>query len=172
MHWRCACFFWCLKSNFEKSYSFLAHLSQRFRMSYCDRLQSIVCNPSSIHVFENPGPIFFKLYVEPSVKGGLKIVQMVTVHKLRWPFCPYMVKTLKNLLKNQESFKAEYYIYSIRDSRATKFVQMMIIVWLLTFLRQGQICIPMHLYGENVLKKKIVFSKYSKDFLLKLAICD
>ena len=42
-------------------------------------------------------------------------------------------------------------VYSIEDSRSTKFVQMM------TFLRQGQICIPMHLYRENV--EKSFFSK-------------
>ena len=29
---------------------------------------------------------------------------------------------------------------------------MMVLGWPLTFLRQGQICVPMHLYGENVEK--------------------
>ena len=29
---------------------------------------------------------------------------------------------------------------------------MMIIGWPFTFLQQGQICIPIHLYGENVEK--------------------
>ena len=38
------------------------------------------------------------------------------------------------------------------DSRATKFVQMMTLGWHLTFLRQDQICVPMHLSGENVEK--------------------
>ena len=38
------------------------------------------------------------------------------------------------------------------DTKSTKFIQMMILDWPLTFLRQGQICIPMHLYGENVEK--------------------
>ena len=40
------------------------------------------------------------------------------------------------------------------------FVQMMTVCWTLTFLRQGQICVPIHLYGgfvemyfsQNVLK--------------------
>ena len=59
----------------------LTHLSQRFRMSYCDHLQSIVHHLLSIvHLstplnnfsFEIPGPIFFT-HVEPAVKGGLKI---------------------------------------------------------------------------------------------------
>ena len=49
-------------------------------MSYCDHSLSIVCHPS-VHSFtplndfssETPRPNFFKLYVEPCVKGGLKI---------------------------------------------------------------------------------------------------
>ena len=54
-------------------------------MSYCDHLPSVVrpsIHHSSVHTFTaalsdfssvTPGPIFFKLHVEPSVKGGLKI---------------------------------------------------------------------------------------------------
>ena len=38
------------------------------------------------------------------------------------------------------------------DSRSTKFVQMMTLGWHLTFLWQGHICIPMHLYGESIEK--------------------
>ena len=61
-----------------------------------------------------------------------------------------MVKTFKNLLlQNQESFKAESWYIALRS---TKFIQMVIVGWPLTFLWQGQICIPMHLYGENVEK--------------------
>ena len=41
-------------------------------------------------------------------------------------------------------------IYSIRDLRSTKFSQMMILGWSLTFLWQGQICSPIFFYGENV----------------------
>ena len=58
-------------------------------------------------------------------------------------------KTLKNLLQNQESFEADlgiqdwghkvYQVDSNDDSRLT-----------LIFLWQGQICIPILLYGENV----------------------
>ena len=43
-------------------------------------------------------------------------------------------------------------VYAIEDSSSTKFVQMMIVGWPLIFLWQGQICISMHLYGENVEK--------------------
>ena len=66
-----------------------------------------------------------------------------------------MVETLKNLLlKNQESFGSEIlvHVYSIKDSRSTKFVQMMTVRGPLIFLRQGQICVPMHFYGENIEK--------------------
>ena len=42
--------------------------------------------------------------------GDEKFVQMVSVRKSKWPPCPYMVKTLKNhILQNQESLKAEYW---------------------------------------------------------------
>ena len=48
------------------------------------------------------------------LKGDSKFIQMVTVRKSRWPPCPYMVKTLKNLiLQNRESFGTEsWYIAS------------------------------------------------------------
>ena len=39
------------------------------------------------------------------------------------------------------------------DSRSTKFVQIMTLDCPLTFLRQGQIFVPMHLNGENVEEK-------------------
>ena len=85
-------------------------------------------------------------------KGYCQFVQMVPRHWTRWPPCPYMVKTFKNfLLQNQESFGAES-VYSIEDSRSTKFVQMITLGCPLIFLRQGQICVPIHLYGENVEK--------------------
>ena len=61
----------------------------------------------------------------------------------RWPPCPYMVKILKNLLiQNQESFEAESW-YIIEDSSSTKYVQMMIVVWPLTFFTARS---NLHLY--------------------------
>ena len=45
-------------------------------MSYCDHLPSSSVRPSTPLndvSSEIPGPIFFKLHVKPSVKGGLKI---------------------------------------------------------------------------------------------------
>ena len=43
-------------------------------------------------------------------------------------------------------------VYSIEDWRSTKFVQMKTVGWHLTFLWQGQICVPVHLYEQNVEK--------------------
>ena len=45
-------------------------------MSYLDNLPAIVCHlstPLNDLLSETTGPIFFKLHVERSVKGGLKI---------------------------------------------------------------------------------------------------
>ena len=42
-------------------------------------------------------------------------------------------------------------VYSIRDSRSIKFVQMMTLGWPLVFLLQG-LCILLHLYGEHIEK--------------------
>ena len=45
-------------------------------MSYCDHLPFVVRRPSTLlngFSSEKPRPIFFKLHVESSVKGGLKI---------------------------------------------------------------------------------------------------
>ena len=57
---------------------FLAHLSLQLRMSYCDHSPSVVRRRPSVvrrpftllndFSSETPGPIFFKLNVEPSVK--------------------------------------------------------------------------------------------------------
>ena len=46
---------------------------------------------------------------------------------------------------------------------ATKFVQMMISGWLLTFIGHDQVCFPMCLYGENVEK---LFSQNTFAYLL------
>ena len=59
----------------------------------------------------------------PSVE--VLTIQMVPHHWTRWPACPYMVKTLKNL-KNQESFVAESWNISPRTLSSIKFIQMMI----------------------------------------------
>ena len=95
--------------------SVLAHLSQRLRMSYCDHLPSVV-RPSSTHLndfsSETPGPIFFKLHVEPSVKYGLKICTNGHSPLIKMAAMPIYSKNL--LLQNQESFQAEsWYVASL-----------------------------------------------------------
>ena len=67
---------------------------------------------------------------------------------------PIYGKTLKNLLfQNQESFKAEsWYIALGTQGLLSKFVQIMTLGWHLIFSQQGQICVPMHLYGEYIEK--------------------
>ena len=50
-----------------------------------------------------------------------------------------MIKVVKLFSSNQNF---------IHRGLSTKFVQLMAISGPLTVLRQGQICIPMHLYGE------------------------
>ena len=92
----------------------LAHLSKAQHKI----LWSLAFPPSSVCPLSTPlnifssvttGPIFFKLHAPPSVKGGIEnLYKWSLSDKSRWPPCPIMLKTLKNLLlQNQESFKAE-----------------------------------------------------------------
>ena len=37
----------------------------------------------------------------------------------------------------------------IKDGRSTKVAKMMVVHWHLSFLRRGQVCFPMHLYGHH-----------------------
>ena len=74
----------------------------------------ITCRPSSVRraftpfSIVTPGPIFFKLHVESSVKAGLKIYSNGHGPLIQVAPCSYMLKTIKNLLlQNQESFKAK-----------------------------------------------------------------
>ena len=83
-----------------------------------------------------------------------KIAKMVTVHWPRW--LPYMVKTFKNLLhQNQISPGALSLHKSSRTGDLPKLL-VMVLHWYLTFLWQGQICFPcicmgpIHLIGKNV----------------------
>ena len=53
-------------------------------------------------------PIKAKFYVEPPWEGGTKVCINGPGHMTRWPPCPYMVKTFKNLLlQNQKSYDLE-----------------------------------------------------------------
>ena len=73
--------------------------------------------------------------------GDLKLAKMVPWP--RWPPCPYILKTFKNLLpQNQVSLCTNH-----QDGSSTEIAKMMVLRWRLTFSRQGQICYPIHLYG-------------------------
>ena len=50
-----------------------------------------------------------------SYGASLKIAKMVAVRRPRWPPCPYMVKTFKNLLHNRGCLAAE----SLHESSGT-----------------------------------------------------
>ena len=47
---------------------------------------------------ENTGPISIKFHIQPLGKGGKKIYIFCPGHITKMQPCPYMVKTLKNLL--------------------------------------------------------------------------
>ena len=69
----------------------------------------VVWRPHSLKIFssETTGPVKVKFRMEPPWDGGTK-VQTVLVTWPRWPPCPYMVKTLKNLLlQNQKAYDLE-----------------------------------------------------------------
>ena len=72
-------------------------------------------------------------------KGYWQFVRMVPHHWTRWP--PNMVKALKKSSPEPRKLWSWILVYSIGDSRSTKFVQVMVVGWPLTFLRQDQICI-------------------------------
>ena len=87
-------------------YSFLAHLSQWLTSEFIGyvglrRLSSVVVRrrPHSLNTFssEAAGPVKVKFHMELLWEGGTK-VQTVLVTWPRWPPCPYMIKTLKDLL--------------------------------------------------------------------------
>ena len=55
---------------------------------------------SNFFSLETAKPIEAKFHVEPPSDGGMKVNTSALYHmtKIFWPPCPYMVKTLKNLL--------------------------------------------------------------------------
>ena len=70
--------------------------------------------------------------------------------------CPYMVKTSKNLPRNQKADDWNF-VWNIGCSGTTRFVQMMNLGWPWPFLWQGQIWSHMLLYGKKV--KQWIFQK-------------
>ena len=82
---------------------------------------------------------------------------MVPRHWARWLPCRYMVKHSKSSSPEPRKLWGWILVYSIGDSRTIKLVQVIVVGFYLTFLRQGQICTPIHLYRMNVEK---LFSQY------------
>ena len=89
-----------------------------------------------------------------------KFIRMVQITWPIWPPCPYMVKTLKNLLlwKNvgMQHWVPEY----------NQFIQAMTLGWPWSVLWQGQIWSLMLLYGKKV--KQWIFQKLFKSVISKL----
>ena len=71
-----------------------------------------------------------------------------------------MVKTLKNLLQNQESFGAESWYIALMI-QATKFVQMMTYIDLWPFYNKVKFA-TLYIYIGKMLKK-VIFSNCIKD---------
>ena len=98
--------------------------------------------------------------------GGTEVAQMVLVTWPRWPPCPYMIKTWKNLLRrNQKADDLE----SCMHHRVLEFVQMMTLCWPWPILRQDQ-------FGPNAFAwekgKTMDFSETIVVYDLKLATYD
>ena len=95
------------------------------------------------------------------------------VHWSKWLPCPYIVKTFKKS-SSPEPNKPWALIFAkiIGDRRSTKIAKMMVQCWRLTFLPQGQIWFPMHLYGPYTfileVSRWLVDQRYLKPFWLEI----
>ena len=97
---------------------------------------------------------------ESSGTGGLPKLLKELSYVDVWPFygkvkfaslCICMGKTFKNLLlQNRACLMAESLHISLGTEELPKLLKKMVVHWHLTFLRQGQFCFLMHLYGKNV----------------------
>ena len=97
--------------------------------------------------------------------GERKFVQMVQVTLPVWPPCPYIVKTLKYLLRNQKADHLEtwyaalgtqvYQVYSNDDPWLT-----------MTYFMEGQIWCLMFLYGKKL--KQWIFLKQLQSVISQL----
>ena len=94
--------------------------------------------------------------------GEQKIAKMVAVHSPRWPPCPYMVKTFKNLLlQNPGCFGAE----SLHNSSGTEGLPKLLKFDLFTARSFASLCIYM---GKKHLK--MLFSKIEDGMWLNVCI--
>ena len=96
----------CVTFNHRLSVFSSPELKARWWAYSIGRLRSSVIRLSTFsNIFssEDTGPIEVRFYVAALWVGGTRLLQTVMVTWPRWPPCPYMVKTLKNLLWNQKA---------------------------------------------------------------------
>ena len=117
-------------------------------MSYCDHLPSVVRLSTPLKDFssETPGTVFFKLHVEPSVKGELKISTNGHAFFQDGRHAHIWLKHLKIFSRTK---KASRLSLSIQHHGLKVYQVCSNDDHGLIYLRQGQIGIPMHLYGEK-----------------------
>ena len=99
---------------------------------------------------ETLGPIFFKVHMKPL--WGLKVCTYGHGLKSKMGIMPIYGKNTKYSYPEPKKLWGWILVYSLGDPWTTKFVQMMTLGWHLVVLWQGQICVPMHLYWENIEK--------------------
>ena len=75
-----------------------------------------------------------------------------------------MVKTFKNLLQKSGRLVAESLHKSSGTGGLPKLLKWWLYVDVFTFLRQGQICFPMHLYGPHTFNSLGKMLRISNDF--------
>ena len=102
-------------------------------------------------------PMLLKFIWSLPGAGEWKIAKIVAIHWSRWPPCPYMVKTFKNLLlQNRGCLQAESLHKSSGTGGLPKLLKWWsyIVVWpFYCEVKFASICIcmgPIHLYGKTV----------------------
>ena len=101
-----SCSGWIVSGDSRKT--FLAHLSQRLIQWWAYRIgrpPSSVCHPHSLNIFssETTWLMDAKFHMESPWDVGTNVCSNGLGHMTRWLPCPYMVKTFKNLLRNQKA---------------------------------------------------------------------
>ena len=117
----------------------------------------------SLNVFfsETDWPIFTRFHIGLSVEGVLSICLNSSALSNKVSTMPLYGKKKQlqmNFSRTKKTSKLNLGIHHWGlTRRSTKLIQMMILCWSVTFLWQGQICIPILLYGGKCCK--IIFLK-------------
>ena len=107
-----------------------------------------LCNFKCVLIW-NCWASFTRFHLGPSVDRLLLICSNDFAPLNKMAACSYMVKLAKIFSSRKEN---GIFVYSIAVSSSTKFVQLIIVGWLLTVLEQGQMCVSIDLYGRKVEK--------------------